>query len=73
MLASIEMPDDFGVLFEERPGSSTLFRMDLPMTTPTERDEIFFRIVAEPASGRNMVNFESRTRAARLATPTVPL
>jgi len=33
--------------------------MDLPVTMPTERDEIFFSIVAQLASRRNVVNFQA--------------
>jgi hypothetical protein len=35
--------------------------MDLPVTMPTERDEVFFIIVAQLASRDNMVNFQSGT------------
>jgi hypothetical protein len=47
--------------------------MDLPVTMATECDEVFFRIVAQLASRRNVVDFESRTRPTRLATPAVAL
>jgi hypothetical protein len=33
------------------------FQMSASMASPTERDEIFFRIVAKPTSRRNVVNF----------------
>jgi hypothetical protein len=31
--------------------------MNASVASPTERDEIFFRIVAKPTSWRNVVNF----------------
>ena len=50
-----------------------MFRMDLAMTFPTEGDEIFFSIMAKPTSRNNVVNFQSPTRTAALATPSIAL
>jgi len=47
--------------------------MNLPVTFPTDGDEIFFSIMAQLTSRRNVVNFQPRTRAARLAAPSIPL
>jgi hypothetical protein len=35
--------------------------MDLPVTMPTERDEILFSVVPQLASRSNVVNFQSGT------------
>jgi len=47
--------------------------MDLPVTTPTERNEVFFRIVAQLASRRNVVDLQPDLRTARLTAPAVSL
>jgi len=47
--------------------------MDLPVTFPTESDEVFFNIIAQLTSRGNVVNFQCCTRAARLAPPAVAL
>jgi hypothetical protein len=45
--------------------------MNLPVTFPTESDEVFFNIIAQLTSRGNVVNFQSCARAARLASPAV--
>jgi hypothetical protein len=35
--------------------------MDLPVASPAKSDEILFRVMAEMASRRDVVNFESLT------------
>jgi hypothetical protein len=47
--------------------------MDLPVTLPTESDEVFFDIIAQFASRGNVVNFQCCVRSARLAPPAVSL
>ena len=43
------------------PRSLSSVRMDLPVTMPAERYEVFFSIVAQLASRRNVVNFQAGT------------
>jgi hypothetical protein len=45
--------------------------MDLPVTFPTEGDEILFRIMAELTAWRDVVDFEPHMRTARLTAPTI--
>jgi hypothetical protein len=47
--------------------------MDLPVTFPTESDEVFFDIITQSTSRSNVVNFQCFSRAARLAPPAVAL
>jgi hypothetical protein len=47
--------------------------MNLPVTFPTEGDEVFFNIMAQLTSRRDVVNFQSCARAARLAPPAAAL
>jgi len=45
--------------------------MDLPVTFPTESDEVFFDIIAQFTSRGNVVSFQCCVRAAGLAPPAV--
>jgi hypothetical protein len=45
--------------------------MDLAVALPAEGDEIFFSIVTQPASWRNVVNFQSGACTAGLAPPAI--
>ena len=52
----------FSFVFESlmsRPGAVTPIRMKLPVTFPTESDEVSFHIVTQPTAGGDVVNFQS--------------
>ena len=50
-----------------------LFEMNLPVATPTERDEVLLGVVAKPAPGLDVVNFQAHLAATHLATPSVTI
>jgi hypothetical protein len=47
--------------------------MNVTVASGTERDQIFVRVVAQPASRANMVDLETIRTAAILASPAVTL
>jgi len=49
------------------------FRMKYPVAYPAKRDQVFFGIITELASGGHVVYFQSNCCPARLAAPMVAL